>query len=95
MKLTRIDRVEERQQPADLRVEDAVDLGIGLVLDPTVGEYASAVDQASYRPRPATNLLQQVIHGLPIPNIDGVIRHIDAGSRNPLETVPDLALGLD
>ena len=44
-----IDRVEEMVQALDLGVVDQLELGVGLVDDPPVGQHAGAVDQPADR----------------------------------------------
>ena len=58
-----IDRLEEGVQPLDLRVEDLGELGVGLVLDPPVGEDAGAVDQSPDRSGLASDLGHQFHDG--------------------------------
>ena len=94
-KRARIDRLDERRKPLDLGVEDLGELGVGLVLDPAVGQDAGAVDQPRIGPDRMQTSRQQVLHGGAVPDVDGVIGDRRAGRLDPLEVAADLPLRLD
>ena len=79
----------------DLGVVDLGELGIGLVLDPAVGQHAGAMDQAPDRSELLGEAVEKILHGLPVPDVDGVIADLGARGPDPLEVAPDLPLRLD
>src|SRR5262249_47691191 len=87
-------RREERAEARDLRVEDAVELLLRLLLDPLVLEDARSVDQGLDRAERAADLAQDARRRRRVADVDRAVDDLAAG-RDPLEVLADLALGHD
>ena len=73
---------------------DEAELGIGLLFDQAVGQNARAMDQASDRTELPADLVEKILHGLPVSNVHGVIADLGSRGPDPIEVAPDLALRL-
>ena len=86
-------RRQPTEQPLNFRLEDLRELEIGLVLDVPVRQHAGAVNEPPDRTVFALELFCQLSHRSAVADVHGMVAHLRAGRRDPVEVTADLALG--